>query len=249
MIRKPQFKLSWKYALGEIVLIFIGISLAITFQNWNEDRRKTQLETVYLEELLEDCKRDSIILDQFILLSEGKYQDGLTTYKAIQTKTIEKDTAYFIARLFFTGRYLEYQPYFPTYEELISTGNLNIIANKELKDKIRKFIQNSKVDQTFWAAEFRARKQKYNNHLHKYFDADIMPMLWLLPINEQGFKEITKENLIDAYRTDLKGFLSDPMSLLIVESCKGVDRELSNTYKRDLESLSEIMDIIKAQLK
>ena len=35
MIRKPNFKLNWKYALGELALIFLGISLAIAFQNWN----------------------------------------------------------------------------------------------------------------------------------------------------------------------------------------------------------------------
>lgn len=40
MIRKPQFKLNWKYALGEIALIFIGISLAIAVQNWNEEIRE-----------------------------------------------------------------------------------------------------------------------------------------------------------------------------------------------------------------
>ncbi|NVJ45952.1 MAG: hypothetical protein HWE07_02460, partial [Cytophagia bacterium] len=40
MIRKQNFKLNWKYAMGEVALIFIGISLAIAFQNWNEDRKQ-----------------------------------------------------------------------------------------------------------------------------------------------------------------------------------------------------------------
>ncbi len=44
MIRKPHFKFNWKYALGEIFLIFVGISLAIAFDNWNEDRKRDQLE-------------------------------------------------------------------------------------------------------------------------------------------------------------------------------------------------------------
>lgn len=252
MIRKPNFKLNWKYALGELVLIFLGISLAITFQNWNDQRKRAGLEKVYLEELLDDCKRDSTTLGNFIRLTEGKYHDGQNIYRSLEQQRIEQDSAYFIGRLFFTGRYLEYQPYFPTFDELISTGNLNLIQSRALKDAIRKFIQNSKVDQTFWAAEFRKRKQEFNDHLYRYFDAEIMPMLWELPTVQLADgsrdKEITRKNLIEPFRTDLTGFFKDEKSKLMVESCKGVDRELARIYKDDTERLSQIMTLIRSEL-
>ncbi|NVK84252.1 MAG: hypothetical protein HWE21_08025 [Cytophagia bacterium] len=52
MIRKPNFKLNWKYAMGEVALIFIGISLAIAFQNWNEDRKQNIESKAIIERLL-----------------------------------------------------------------------------------------------------------------------------------------------------------------------------------------------------
>lgn len=52
MIRKPNFKLNWKYALGEVALIFVGISLAIAFQNWNEDRKESIESNAIIERLL-----------------------------------------------------------------------------------------------------------------------------------------------------------------------------------------------------
>ena len=31
-----KHKVNWQYAIGEVVLILIGITLAIAFNNWNE---------------------------------------------------------------------------------------------------------------------------------------------------------------------------------------------------------------------
>lgn len=39
MNRKSFLKINWKNAVGEIIFIFIGITLAIWFQNWNEDQQ------------------------------------------------------------------------------------------------------------------------------------------------------------------------------------------------------------------
>lgn len=33
-----KFSPNWKYIIGEITLIFSGVSLAVGFQNWNQRR-------------------------------------------------------------------------------------------------------------------------------------------------------------------------------------------------------------------
>jgi len=35
---------SWRGALGEIALIFLGITLALFFENWNEERKERAQE-------------------------------------------------------------------------------------------------------------------------------------------------------------------------------------------------------------
>ena len=52
--------INWKYALGEILLIFIGITLAIAFQNWNENRKLGQIETEVLTQLNEALQNDLV---------------------------------------------------------------------------------------------------------------------------------------------------------------------------------------------
>ena len=41
-----------KYAIGEIVLVVIGILIALTINNWNENRIAALQETSYLKSLI-----------------------------------------------------------------------------------------------------------------------------------------------------------------------------------------------------
>jgi hypothetical protein len=51
----PRFpEVDWRRALGEVALIFFGITLALLFDNWNEDRRERILERQILAEIRED---------------------------------------------------------------------------------------------------------------------------------------------------------------------------------------------------
>lgn len=66
-----------RYALGEIVLVVIGILLALQINNWNEDRKKKQEERFLLENLLENLqtnlehlKESTVQLEEFNNSSE-----------------------------------------------------------------------------------------------------------------------------------------------------------------------------------
>lgn len=54
------------YAVGEIVLVVIGILLALQINNWNEGYKDRQLEQVYYCKLLEDVTQDHILLKKLM---------------------------------------------------------------------------------------------------------------------------------------------------------------------------------------
>jgi len=47
-----------KYAIGEIVLVVIGILIALQINNWNQERKIKQKETIVLKELLTSINSD-----------------------------------------------------------------------------------------------------------------------------------------------------------------------------------------------
>ena len=61
----------FKYAIGEIVLVVIGILLALQINNWNENRKSKQFETKILKEIKTsiqlDLGRNKAILEERIL--------------------------------------------------------------------------------------------------------------------------------------------------------------------------------------
>lgn len=58
MARKIFKQISWRYALGELILIFLGITMAIWFNNWNESRKADQIEVKSLQELHDALAQD-----------------------------------------------------------------------------------------------------------------------------------------------------------------------------------------------
>ncbi len=134
MIRKPNFKLNWRYALGELTLIFLGISLAIWFNNWNDKRKRSKLEEevllqIYIEIL---TNRDEI---------QGDLQQlsfGLQSHENIE-RYIAQDLAY-VDSMCFDFHWLKHDEYaFPAtggYENLKSLG-LDLIKNDTIRQNIQ----------------------------------------------------------------------------------------------------------------
>lgn len=56
-----------RYAIGEIVLVVIGILLALQINNWNEDRKNRIYEKEYLIRLIEDLDHDQNDLSSVII--------------------------------------------------------------------------------------------------------------------------------------------------------------------------------------
>jgi len=51
-----------KYAIGEIILVVIGILIALQINNWNETQKHNKSRKTYTETLITDLEKDSIQL-------------------------------------------------------------------------------------------------------------------------------------------------------------------------------------------
>jgi hypothetical protein len=49
---------NWKYVIGEILLIFVGISLAIWFNNWNASTRSDHAKQVAIVKIKEEIRNN-----------------------------------------------------------------------------------------------------------------------------------------------------------------------------------------------
>ena len=136
MSGKGQSKLNWKYALGEVVLIFIGITLAIAFQNWNESRKSKKIEIDLLTQLQLDLKglKSELELDIEVAQNIISLTDTILFYNSIGSQ--KPFLSYFLRSG--SESYLSDVQVFPTsatYENLKSIG-LEIIRDMEIRNKV-----------------------------------------------------------------------------------------------------------------
>ena len=71
-----------KYALGEIILVVIGILIALQINNWNELRKDGIKEQVILKQLQEDYRANLSQLEQKIDIREKMITSGLRLLRA-----------------------------------------------------------------------------------------------------------------------------------------------------------------------
>ena len=70
LLRENRFTRYLIYAIGEIILVVIGILIALQVNNWNEDRKKLNRRTTITYSLVNDLKKDSLFLNSIILQVE-----------------------------------------------------------------------------------------------------------------------------------------------------------------------------------
>ncbi len=66
----------FKYAIGEIVLVVVGILIALSINNWNELNKLEDKKQVYLDQLLIDIVKDTTSINRTI----DRLQKSIKTY-------------------------------------------------------------------------------------------------------------------------------------------------------------------------
>lgn len=123
------------YAVGEILLVVIGILIALQVDNWNAEQKNQEMELVFLERLKSDLVTDTIYLNRRIRLSDSINKRGrkylLDMYR-VQANFHE----YFTLTDTYIWGSEDFVIQKTTYNELNNTGGLNLISNASLKEQI-----------------------------------------------------------------------------------------------------------------
>lgn len=131
------------YAIGEILLVVIGILLALQFNNKNQDQENTKKERGYLISIVEDIEYQKVILKDM----KKHSIESIEIAKSIIKDYDENKSFTKIDSLNDKLNYLIETYNFPntnnTYSELVASGQLNLISNKELSVDIINYYLSS----------------------------------------------------------------------------------------------------------
>lgn len=145
LLAEGKFAHYLKYAVGEIVLVVIGILIALSINNWNENRKNSDRIEGYTKSLIEDLAKDSLqitealkyVKEDSLMIAEFESRMNLSEHPL--------DTLYHIARYeynHYVGGMRDFSN--DTYRMLTSTGDL-ALYDQEIIAKLSELTNQQEV--------------------------------------------------------------------------------------------------------
>ena len=213
----------FKYAIGEIVLVMIGILLALQVNNWNEQRKNRTLLNNYKESLIENLEKDSVSIKKSISDIKSEQKELKQIKVRISNSSAVLDTVLKIARFefrFYISAKGDYND--NTYSVLNSTGDITLFKS-EIIDKLNELYNLQDL------ALVRSNNtfENYRYNLHQYAQKYPVPFEYNLFDNEN-------ENANDIWKDiSLRNHATEFNALVIAKG---------DAYRLSIRSLPEILD-------
>lgn len=130
----------------EVLLIFVGVTVAVAFGNWNEKRKEKIIEKNYLELLSSEVKENKVTLDRMIT----KYKSQIEILKKVMDLTgpepAKISMASFDSLLVLSLSSPNFELTNSTTDELLNSGNGNLIRDINLRILITQWNNYYKVN-------------------------------------------------------------------------------------------------------
>lgn len=147
------------YAIGEILLVVIGILIALQLNNQNEVRKTNIKEDVYLSSIKEDLQINIKTLEEFVLARESAIESVeilMEFYEGKREVNLNEWN-------FHNVDVLIWFPFIQndnTYQELMNSGNFAIISNRSIKSELQN-LQSSYAKIKFIEGEMQQDFESY----------------------------------------------------------------------------------------
>lgn len=165
------------YAIGEIVLVVIGILIALQINNANELRKQREKEVHYLSNIQNDLRLNIEEIDQYIETRSQRIASAQNIIEHFEGKPLT-DLDKFNKETIDIYTWKKFFQSDNTFQELRNSGNLGLIGNEAIKDGLLD------LDNLY-------KKLKYEEE-HFRYDAEIL-------LYEPSYKILDLQPLVQNY--------------------------------------------------
>ncbi|MFT4566600.1 MAG: hypothetical protein ACI9FN_001561, partial [Saprospiraceae bacterium] len=153
------------YAIGEIALVVIGILIALSINNWNQEGKNNILENEYYCSLLEDVEQDQEQLGNLFSMSKNRLAASNQAVRLLQKEKANKAEVGIQMNLSIKGSYAYFVPNISAFDDLKSGANLNIIKDKSIIKSMNNYFNNIN-------GYSKILESNVENSLRRYFKYD-----------------------------------------------------------------------------
>lgn len=151
LIAEGRTRTYLKYAVGEIVLVVIGILIALQINSYNEGLKKERLKKSYIQNMINDLTKDTVQLNANIDLNQFLIMkiDSVKHFFSHPATTVDDVYAFIQNSQLFSGLRVLNNYNTNTFDILISSGKIDLFGNDFTNDLMElNRLQMSEVNVT-----------------------------------------------------------------------------------------------------
>jgi hypothetical protein len=150
----------FKYAIGEIILVVIGILIALSINNWNEDRKHAIAENEFFKSITNDLEQDL----EFIKYVKAYLKPKMDAYNLLNTSYLEdyennKTQIDSLMSIYLFSGQRTFYPVSGAFKSAIAGNEINTYSQKNIIQDIIKLygsnydriIDNGKIVDERWS--------------------------------------------------------------------------------------------------
>ncbi len=145
MLIENKFSKYLIYAIGEILLVVIGILIALSINNWNEQNKIEKEERILITGLIQNIDKD------IKMLTSLKKQDSIfidanrIIISAFKNDSIRNDKSLLALIIVQSSFSSSFNPTQITFNQMQFSGKLNYVLNDSIKNNIQSYYDNVAV--------------------------------------------------------------------------------------------------------
>ncbi len=213
LLQKNRFTTYLLYALGEILLVVIGILIAVSLNNWNQSRKQLIQEAYIIEELRKEVAANIELLQFDIQYNIHSLNAAIEMIALVQSEKLIEERAKADSLLVGVYSVSGFDAITGFIDDVISTGKLEIIRN----DTLRYLLSN-------WEYQLQDYKDDYGIRNTLIFEQFVpflqknYPVVDIIPIyetigNHGDYSKLKASthapNLEKLYSLEFEGFLTN----------------------------------------
>lgn len=123
-----------KYAIGEIILVVIGIIIALQVNNWNESRKNRILEQDYYCRILDDFNLEQRHIEEYQTIANQKIEAAKQLLNDMYRS--DKENYTLMNNWIDTQRLPVYVPRRVAFDDLKTSGNFKLLKDVNIKNSL-----------------------------------------------------------------------------------------------------------------
>ena len=207
LLAENRFRKYLLYAIGEIILVVIGILIALQVNNWNNERLQKDKEKEYLVEIRQNLEKDSTNIARVIQFYKRKAQLVDETFGLFELA--EKGEAYYHLLFPKMDTLTSFEVFIPVrtaFDNMVSAESIDLIKNKALRTLLSEYYSQ---------LSFQSGTEERSKEATRLFTDEIAP------------KMMSKE-MIQMYLNKNTGF--PPLSEVTIHRDKQIASRLFTLY-------------------